>query len=986
MKTKYLLITAIIFLFAIVYLQINLHNQTQKELIEKFKTEQEITASHFAEEVETFLHEETDRIKSFVLFQGLQHGKMSEIKTLVDEDFEYFKEDHVKSINVYDKSGTIIYSTNKEAIGGNNAESKFFKWATAPENKTEPFINSDNTENKKRSPQIPVFSLLIAMPVYQNVEKAEKVKSTQSLIGVVTIIIDLEETLTNLLPRISTDIKKENVMILDNHGTLWFQTEHPEMVMKNIYVHDKSCFQCHISFDYLGKMLSEKQGRFDYGLKKGPRKIASFSSFEFKNIAWTVVLNHEYSEVTRFLDQSYMQSLIIIGSIIFTLLGFTIISFRSNRLRIRAQEETTLWREKLELEEKIRESEEKFRTVVEEANEIIFTTDNEGYFTYVNPRGIKVSGYSLDELKQIKYLDIIEPEYKPIVKRNYFKQYVKRIALSTTEYPFQTKSGEIKWFSQNASLILENNMVKGFYVIARDITELRVAEQALRESEARYKELSKQLEAILDHIPGLVFYKDKKNNYIRVNKYVAQAHRKEKNELEGKNFSDLYPEKDATNYYQDDLAVINSGVAKLNIEEPWETADGLSWISTSKIPFVGENGEIIGIIGMSIDITERKHAEETISNERLLLRTIIDNIPDSIYCKDNAYRKTLTNRAELSYSGANSEADIIGKTDFDLYPKELADGFFADDQSVMQSGMPVLNREEFILDENGLKRWLLTSKLPLRDIDGRIIGLVGIGRDITERKQAEQEIKHKSEELQKLNSEKDKFFSIIAHDLRGPFSGFLGLTQVMAEELPSLTMAQVQELAISMKNSATNLYSLLENLLQWARMQQGAISFTPEVVQLKPLIDECIAITLETARNKGIDISYNIQEITAVFVDRNMLQTVIRNLVSNAIKFTTRGGAIDIFAEISNDENVVISVKDTGIGMSREMVDNLFRPDIRTSRPGTENEPSTGLGLLLCKEFVEKHGGKITVESEVGKGSVFHFSVPYQDQRDLIES
>ena len=195
--------------------------------------------------------------------------------------------------------------------------------------------------------------------------------------------------------------------------------------------------------------------------------------------------------------------------------------------------------------------------------------------------------------------------------------------------------------------------------------------------------------------------------------------------------------------------MINSGVAKLNIEEPWETADGLSWISTSKIPFVGENGEIIGIIGMSIDITERKHAEETISNERLLLRTIIDNIPDSIYCKDNAYRKTLTNRAELSYSGANSEADIIGKTDFDLYPKELADGFFADDQSVMQSGMPVLNREEFILDENGLKRWLLTSKLPLRDIDGRIIGLVGIGRDITERKQAEQEIKHKSEELQK---------------------------------------------------------------------------------------------------------------------------------------------------------------------------------------------------------------------------------------------
>jgi len=985
MKTKYLLITAIIFLTAIVYLQINLHDQTQKELIEKFKTEQEITARHFAEEVETFLHEETDRIKSFVLFQRLQHGKMSEIKTLVDEDFEYFKEDHVKSINVYDKSGTIIYSTNKEAIGGNNAESKFFKWTTAPENKTEPFINSDNTENKNRSPQMPVFSLLIAMPVYQNVEKAEKVKSTQSLIGVVTIIIDLEETLTNLLPRISTDIKKENVMILDNHGTLWFQTEHPEMVMKNIYVHDKSCFQCHISFDYLGKMLSEKQGRFDYGLKKGPRKIASFSSFEFKNIAWTVVLNHEYSEVTRFLDQSYMQLLIIIGSIIFTLLGFTIISFRSNRLRIRAQEEATLWREKLELEEKIRESEEHYRTVVDNSSDAIII-HCEGRIVFVNPAAIELTGASsLHDLIGKPVIEFVHPDEREFISKHILEILKNEKPSSWLEERYIRIDGSII----NVEAISTSTTFNGkpsLQVIIHDITERKKAEEAFRESEARYKELSKQLEAILDHIPGLVFYKDTKNNFIRVNKYLALAHGKEKEELEGKNLSDFYPEEDATKYQQDDLEVINSGIAKLNIEETWQTAEGLKWVNTSKIPFAGDNGEFIGIIGMSIDITERKRAEETISNERLLLRTLIDNVPDSIYSKDLACRKTLVNLTELRFMGVKSESEVLGKDDFDFYPKELAERFFADDQSVMQSEMPVLNREEYILDENGLKRWLLTSKLPLRDIDGRIIGLVGIGRDITERKQAEQEIKHKNEELQKLNSEKDKFFSIIAHDLRGPFSGFLGLTLVMAEELPSLTMAQVQELAISMKNSATNLYSLLENLLQWARMQQGAIPFTPEVVQLKLLIDECIAITLETARNKGIDISYNIQEITAVFVDRNMLQTVIRNLVSNAIKFTTRGGAIDIFAEISNDENVVISVKDTGIGMSREMVDNLFRPDVRTSRPGTENEPSTGLGLMLCKEFTEKNGGKIWVESEVGKGSVFYFSVPYQDQRDLVES
>jgi signal transduction histidine kinase len=197
----------------------------------------------------------------------------------------------------------------------------------------------------------------------------------------------------------------------------------------------------------------------------------------------------------------------------------------------------------------------------------------------------------------------------------------------------------------------------------------------------------------------------------------------------------------------------------------------------------------------------------------------------------------------------------------------------------------------------------------------------------------------------------------------------------MAEELPSLTMVQVQELALSMKNSATSLYSLLEILLQWARMKQGAIPFTPEVIQLKPLVDECIAIALETAKNKGIDLTFDIPENTAVFADSNMLQTVIRNLVSNAMKFTPKGGKVSVLAKTTGHENIEISVQDTGIGMSQAMIDNLFRPDVQTSRKGTEGEPSTGLGLLLCKEFIEKHKGKIWVESEKGVGSTFYFSL-----------
>lgn len=249
-------------------------------------------------------------------------------------------------------------------------------------------------------------------------------------------------------------------------------------------------------------------------------------------------------------------------------------------------------------------------------------------------------------------------------------------------------------------------------------------------------------------------------------------------------------------------------------------------------------------------------------------------------------------------------------------------------------------------------------------------------KDITEHKRVEQEMQNKNEELFKLNVEKDKFFSIISHDLRSPFNSFLGLTQIMAEELPDLSSEEVQKLAVGMRNSATNLYRLLENLLHWSKMKQGLIPFTPSVIKLRTVVNESMAIMVEQAREKGIEIICGIPDDLEIFADSNMLQTVIRNLVSNALKFTTAGGSITVKAKITNDNGVEISVTDSGIGMNRELINNLFHIDARVARKGTAGESSTGLGLILCKEFIEKHGGTLLVESEEGKGSTFAFNLP----------
>ncbi|MBK9388842.1 MAG: hypothetical protein IPN68_01155 [Bacteroidetes bacterium] len=237
------------------------------------------------------------------------------------------------------------------------------------------------------------------------------------------------------------------------------------------------------------------------------------------------------------------------------------------------------------------------------------------------------------------------------------------------------------------------------------------------------------------------------------------------------------------------------------------------------------------------------------------------------------------------------------------------------------------------------------------------------------------EISRKNDELVILNSEKDKFFSIIAHDLRGPFSGLMMLTQEMIEGMQDLNKEEISEIIKVIQSSSTNLFRLLENLLNWARMKQGKMPFKPENLELSPIVGESLSLLMIQANAKKIEVVINISPGLFIYADRNMLQAVIRNLVSNAVKFTHPGGKITVNV-LQVDNQTMISVIDDGIGMNHDLLLKLFHIDEKTNRSGTQGEISTGLGLLLCKEFIEKHNGQIWVESEEEKGSAFHFSIP----------
>ena len=376
------------------------------------------------------------------------------------------------------------------------------------------------------------------------------------------------------------------------------------------------------------------------------------------------------------------------------------------------------------------------------------------------------------------------------------------------------------------------------------------------------------------------------------------------------------------------------------------------------------------------DITDRKKKEEAIKRERILLRTLIDNLPDTIYIKDIEGRKVIANPADLKILGYDSESEVTGKTDLDMFDTETGRRGYNDDMAILREHKSMINREENFIDSDGSERWLYTTKMPLRNESDEVIGLIGIGRDITDRRKSEVQLALQAEELKELNATKDKFFSIIAHDMRSPFNAFLGLTKMLEEDHQIMTQEEITEFIHMMGVSADNLYRLLENLLEWSQLQRGLIVAAPELLQLKPRVEESIDLAKESARKKGVVINLSIADDLVVYADTKMFDGIMRNLSSNAIKFTPPGGTVMISARAAADNFVEVSVNDSGIGMNREMLENLFKIDINTSRAGTDGEPSSGLGLILCKEFAERNHGKLWVESKEDKGSTFYFTLP----------
>jgi PAS domain S-box-containing protein len=661
------------------------------------------------------------------------------------------------------------------------------------------------------------------------------------------------------------------------------------------------------------------------------------------------------------------------------------------------------YKDRFELVSKLHESEKHFQLLFDTIPDAIFIRDFEGHFLLVNSTACTRLGYSSEELLTITARDICAPKFVAGLEERIEKSNKNTQTVMETEH--LSKDGRVI-ATELINRVIWYGDKQAVLVVARDITERKWAD---RERRVMYEIThGATTTANLDEFLNLVHRSLKKVIYAE-NFFVA-LYNKNTGLFSFPYFADKYDEappplplhKSCTAYiFRKGIPLLISADLFEKLKEQNEVeligTNSPSWLGVPLRTPAGTIGvlvlqhyeeaniynerdlQFLESVGNQIAVAiERKKAEDALRESELNLNVILESTADGILAIDNEGKTIKTNKrfAELwSVPQPLIEAGVAFGADKSLLNFAVAQ--LNDPEDFVAKVQQISETVDYDMDMFNLKDGRIFERFsaPLL-MRGSSIGRVWSFRDITDRIIAEQEIKKRNEQLSQVNAEKDKFFSIIAHDLKSPFTGLLGMTEMMAAEDDDITKAELLKFGKEMHGAVLTIFRLIENLLDWAQMQKGSISFAPEPLCLQTVVSQSVELAKQRALQKGISIINDVPETVKIEADKLMVGTILRNLISNAVKFTKREGIITVSATAKGNGMIEVSVRDTGVGMNKDVMGKLFKLEEKISSTGTDGERSNGLGLLLCKEFVQRHGGSIYAKSELGKGSVFSFTIP----------
>jgi PAS domain S-box-containing protein len=502
------------------------------------------------------------------------------------------------------------------------------------------------------------------------------------------------------------------------------------------------------------------------------------------------------------------------------------------------------------------------------------------------------------------------------------------------------------------------------------------ADELLGELMAELATTEARLSILVQTIPDLVWLKSVDGVFFWCNPRVERLLGAKENDIIGKTDYDFFDKEFADFVRENDRKAMAAGGPTVN--EEWLTFadDGHRVLcETIKTPMRDANGQIIGVLGLARDITERHRAEETqrkmvkeLATKEAYLRTLLQTIPDLIWLKDVNGVYIFCNTMNESLLGVK-EADIIGKCDYDLFDKEVADIFVGIDRKVMATDEPSLDEIWLTFAADGHRALCESIKTPMRDADGQIAGVLGIARDITEHYQAQEKLKATLAELARSNEELEQFAYVASHDLQEPLRMVSSYTQLLARRYQGRLDADADEFIAFAVDGASRMQGLITDLLAYSRVGTRGKKFAPTDFAI---VLEAALVNLKAAIGEsGAVVTHD--PLPTLRADKTQVTQLFQNLIANAIKFhgeeTPR---IHISAESKSNE-WLFSLRDNGIGIEPQYADRIFAIFQRLHT--REEYPGTGIGLAICKKTVERHGGRIWVESQPGTGSTFHFTI-----------
>ena len=622
----------------------------------------------------------------------------------------------------------------------------------------------------------------------------------------------------------------------------------------------------------------------------------------------------------------------------------------------------------------LRESEAVYHSLVESLPLNVIRKDLQGRVVFGNKKYCDSMSRSLEELIGKTDFDFFPAELAKKYTEDDFKVIESGELLHEVE-AHRTRDGEDTYVEVLKGPVLNaTGQTVGIQVMFWDVTDRKRAEAAL--DHERYL-----LHSLLDNLPDSIYFKDQQSRFIRVSSGLADKFGlADPTVAIGKTDADFFTPEHAEQARADEQSVMQTGIPILDKveKETWSEHED-TWCSTTKLPLRDSNGNTIGTFGISRDITAHKRAEASLAQERDLLKTIIDNVPDLIFIKDRAGRFVAVNAAMLRVLQVKSVEEVIGKTDFDFSPPELAANYVADDQVVMRSGEPMIDHEESAPDVNGNAAWLLTTKVPLRDSDGKVTGLVGIGRDITNRKRAEQELLAAKEAADSANRAKSDFLANMSHEIRTPMNAIIGMTELVLDT----RLAQSQRDYLRMvRESGESLLTVINDILDFSKIEAGKLDLDNTLFDLRENLGDTMKSLAVRAHSKNLELAFRVEpEVPrALYGDVGRLRQIVVNLVGNAIKFTDRGEVVvDVRCVVQTADKAKchITVRDTGIGIPEDKLDSIFDEFEQVDSSTTRRFGGTGLGLAISSRLVELMGGKIWVESVIDEGTEFHFNIEF---------